>query len=70
MRGLSICTDVFLRYDDHTLIFDELEKIEIERSAVLPTADFRKLFDSIKVASDKRFHEITFNIKEGEYDRK
>ena len=70
MQGLSRCTDVFLSYDDHTLIFDEMEKIEKKRSIVLATAEFRKLFDSIKVASGTRYHEITFNVKEGECDRK
>ena len=70
MQGFSRCTDVFLRYDDHTLIFDELGKIEKKRSIVLTTAEFRKLFDSIKVASGTRYHEITFNVKEGECDRK
>ena len=68
MQGFSKCTDIFLRYDDHTLIFDEADRIQ--RSVSLIPADYGRLFDSIKVASGKRFHEISFSIKEGECDRK
>ncbi|RQO73961.1 hypothetical protein DBR43_00710 [Pedobacter sp. KBW06] len=70
MSGLSGCTDIFFGYDDHSLIFEAVEKIEMKRSTALIPADSRKLFDSIRIASGKRFHEISFNIKEGECDRK
>lgn len=70
MQSLSGCSDIFLRYDDHTLIFDELEKIEKKKSIILTTAEYRQLFDSIKVASGTQYHEITFNVKEGECDDK
>jgi hypothetical protein len=70
MRGLSRCADVFLRYDDHILISEEVKKIEIKRSVSLIPADYRRLFDSIKVASGKRYYQISFNIKEGECDRR
>jgi hypothetical protein len=63
---LSKCIDVFLRYDDHSLIFKEAKKIESERSDQHLPADFKQLFDSIKATSGNKYHQIIFNIKEGD----
>lgn len=63
---LSKCADVFVRYDDHSLIFNEAGKIESERAEQHLPADFKQLFDSIKATSSNKYHQITFNIKEGD----
>lgn len=63
---LSKCIDIFLRYDDHSLIFKEVKKIESERADQHMPADFKQLFDSIKAISNNRYHQILFNVKEGD----
>ncbi|WEK18815.1 MAG: hypothetical protein P0Y49_18730 [Candidatus Pedobacter colombiensis] len=60
------CTDVFLGYDDHSLIFKEARKIEIEKKDKHIPTDFKQLFDSIKASSGNKYHQINFNIKEGD----
>lgn len=59
------CTDIFLGYDDHLLIFKEVKKIEMEREGRHLPSDFKQLFDSIKASSGNKYHQIIFNIKEG-----
>lgn len=69
MYGLPKCTDIFLDYDDHSLIFKEIKGIEILRADQHMPADFKQLFDSIKASSGNKYHNITFSIREGEcYD--
>lgn len=64
LSELSIkCTDVFLGYDDHSLIFKEARKIEIEKEDEHIPTDFKQLFDSIKASSGNKYHQITVNIK-------
>jgi len=65
IHGFSRCTDIFLRYDDHSLIFKEAKKIETSRIDQHIPADFKELFDSIKASSSNKYHQITFNIKNG-----
>jgi hypothetical protein len=63
------CTDIFLGYDDHLLIFKEVKKIEIEREDKHIPSDFKQLFDSIKASSGNKYHQIIFNVKEGKCNR-
>ncbi len=58
------CTDVFLGYDDHSLIFEEARKIEIEKENKRILTDFKQLVDSIIVSSGNKYHQITSHIKE------
>ena len=69
-RGLSKCTDVFLEYDDHSIIFEEVMKIERERAIQDISSDFKQLFDSIKATSSNKYHQTTFYIKEGKCNNK
>lgn len=66
IHSLLKCASVFLRYDDHSLIFEEVGRIETERSSNLTTPDFRRLIDSIKSSTGSKYHQITFNIKDGD----
>ena len=71
LSELSIkCTDVFLGYDDHSLIFKEARKIEIEKEDEPIPTDFKQLFDSLKASSGNKYHQITFDIKDGNCNRK
>ena len=69
LREVSInCTDVFLGYDDTSLIFKEARRIEIEKQDRNIPVDYKQLFDSIKATSGKKYHQIKFNIKKGKCD--
>lgn len=70
VHGLSKCTDIFLKYDDHSLIFKEARKIENERADRHAPTNFKQLFDSIKASSNNKYHQVIFNMKEGNCNRR
>lgn len=64
------CTDVFLGYDDHLLIFEEAKKIETEKEVRHIPVGFKQLFDSIIASSGTKYHQVTFHVKEGDCNSK
>ena len=58
------CADIFLGYDDHSLILKELSKIEAEKGA-LSNTEGKRLYDSIKISSGKKYDLILVDMKEG-----
>ena len=58
------CMDVFLGYDDHSLIFKKLKKVEFQRGS-LDDSKYKQLFDSIRVSSGTKYHEVLVRISQG-----
>ena len=58
------CMDVFLGYDDHSLIFKKLKKVEFQLGS-LDDSKYKQLFDSIRVSSGTKYHEVLVRISRG-----
>ncbi len=58
------CASVFIRYDDHSLILEEVNKIEDKRAYKGLPSRFKQLFDSVKASSGIKYHQLTLSIHE------